>query len=132
MHSFWAVVKAFLHRWFRSIVADHWRSLERQLSMVNRTLTGNWRLSASGRELSVTLYQNQRLLSGGSYQLDRGVTHDQLLFKVNCRQASLGLADQINGQEPNAQRQVGALEQGACNQGCLQLTCIGRPYVSRP
>src|SRR5664280_456316 len=54
------------------------------------------------------------------YQPSRGVAHAQLPFKIKCRQAGLGLADQINGQEPNAQRQVGALEQGACDQGCLQ------------
>jgi hypothetical protein len=54
------------------------------------------------------------------YQPSRGVTYAQLPFKIECRQASLGLADQINGQKPNAQRQVGTLEQGACNQRGLQ------------
>src|SRR5512137_2207202 len=54
------------------------------------------------------------------YQPSRGVAHAQLPFKIECRQAGLCLADQINSQEPNAQRQVGALEQGACDQGCLQ------------
>ena len=54
------------------------------------------------------------------YQPSRGVAHAQLPFKIECRQAGLGLADQINCQEPNAQCQVGALEQGACDQGCLQ------------
>jgi hypothetical protein len=58
------------------------------------------------------------------YQPNRGVAHAQLLFKIEYRQAGLGLADQINCQESNAQRQVGALEQGACNQGCLQSAAL--------
>ena len=47
-----------------------------------------------------------------SYESDRDLLKD---WAIKRRQAGLGLTDQINGYEPNAQRQVSALEQGACD-----------------
>jgi len=47
----------------------------------------------------------------------------QLPFKVECRQTGLGLADQINCKN-KCLAQVSALEQGTCDQGCLQSAAL--------
>jgi hypothetical protein len=45
-----------------------------------------------------------------------GVAHAELTLERQRGQAGLGLADQVDGQEPGAQRQLGVLEQAAGGQ----------------
>lgn len=49
-------------------------------------------------------------------QPGRGVAHPQIPLERQRGDAGLGLADEVNGQEPGRQRQLGVLHQGACRQ----------------
>ena len=52
------------------------------------------------------------------------VAHTELAFERQRRQASLGLTDQINGQKPGGQWQLGVLHQTACGERCLMPAAI--------
>ncbi len=52
------------------------------------------------------------------------VAHTELAFERQRRQASLRLTDQIDGQEPGGQWQLGVLHQAACGQRCLMSAAI--------
>ena len=52
------------------------------------------------------------------------VAHTELAFERQRRQTSLRLTDQINGQEPGGQWQLGVLHQTASSQRCLMPTAI--------
>ena len=45
-----------------------------------------------------------------------GVAHAEVALERQRSQTSLGLADQVDGQEPGRKRQLGVLEQAACSQ----------------
>jgi hypothetical protein len=53
-------------------------------------------------------------------QPSRWVANAQLPLQGRCGQAGFGLADQVDRQEPDRQRQVSALEQSADNQRSLE------------
>ena len=50
-----------------------------------------------------------------------GIADAQITLQGRRGQARLGLADEVDRQEPNRQRQLGALEESSRNQRCRQL-----------
>jgi len=58
------------------------------------------------------------------HQPCRWVAHTQVAFERKRRQSSLGLADEVDCQEPHRQGQLGALEHGASDQRRLMPTRV--------
>ena len=48
-----------------------------------------------------------------------GIAHAQVPLERQRRQTGLGLADQVDRQKPHGQRELGALQHGAGNEGSL-------------
>ncbi len=63
-----------------------------------------------------------------------GVADSQVALQGQGRQPGLGLADQVQGQKPRRQGQLGALKQGAGDQRGLLAAgrCTGRPWACPP
>ena len=61
----------------------------------------------------------------------RRVAHPQLSLQCKGRQSGLGLADQIDRQEPDRQRQLGTLEHGTSNQRGLMPARIALKDLAR-
>ncbi len=53
-----------------------------------------------------------------------GIAHPQSALQGQGRETALGLADEVHGQKPHRQRQLGALEQGAGDQRGLMMAAV--------
>ena len=64
-------------------------------------------------------------------QPGRGVAHPELALERQGRQPGLGLADQIDRQEPGRKRQLGVLHQAARRQRCLVPAAVALEQLAR-
>ena len=121
------------------LVVKRHRSHERHLvlrataGLATRTLTTKVGIV----DLNGTL-EPMAALSGGHGPVDLvvqqpggGVAHAELALERQRRKASLGLADQIDGQEPGRQRQLGVLHQAAGGQRGLVSAAIALEQAPR-
>ena len=58
------------------------------------------------------------------------VLHAQLARELQCRGALLALGEQVDGQEPRAQGQLGAVEERACSERGLVMALVALIYAA--
>ena len=61
-----------------------------------------------------------------------GVAHSEVAFEGERREAGLGLAEQIDSQEPHGERQLRGVEDGPGSQRSLMLTWVALERLSPP
>ena len=61
-----------------------------------------------------------------------GITHSQIPLQRQRRQTRLGLADEVDRQEPHGQRQLGALKHRPGDQRGLMPTGVALKHLARP
>jgi len=61
-----------------------------------------------------------------------GITHSQIPLQSQRRQTRLGLADEVDRQEPHGQRQLGALKHRSGDQRGLMPTGVALKHLARP
>lgn len=65
------------------------------------------------------------------HQPGRGVAHAELTLECQGRQPGLGLADQVDGEKPDRQWQLGVLHEAACGQRRLVAAAVALEQLAR-